>query len=344
MWSNLKHIGGFVIISSKTALSQLSLMAFIAFAAVATPPVCAKDGPAASLKPALPSKSAKWGWENARMTVAFLRQADNSYSTEQLSPPLNADTKLPIASLAKSMTAILILDALNKGELKTHQMIQIHPESRVLPDSKFSVVGLPKKWTEIPVHSALTQLLQISSNTMAMNLAIEVAGSSEEFVRRMNIRAREWGMNNTQFVNEHGLPIGDRKSEYTTASDMIILARHMLPYLDSLKSYTNAPLTDWVAPAPSKKPEKNHDKEKTTLIAEGALIKTATIDECQSLLSLLPHGNTVIADIQLCAPKYSRFKRALTSLQDAFTKIPNLLMMNANAAQKSSPPAPPSIE
>ena len=292
--------------------------------------------------------SKTWGWKNARMTVAFLRQADGSYLMRELSDPINPEKKLPIASLAKSMTAIVVLDEIKAGNLKPDQMIPIYPESKVLPDSKFAVVGLSKDWKEIPVHAALTQLLQLSSNTMAKNLAMAVAGSSEKFVSMMNAKATAWEMHDTHFVNEHGLPVGDRKSEHTTARNMIIFAEHMLPYLHVLKSYTNAPVTYWQPPPAPKKPETPYEKDKKTLIAEGALIKTATIDECQSLLTLFPTEDIIVADVQLCSPKYSRFKNALISLRAAFHKIPDMLISNANATsnvvEQSSPRAPPSID
>jgi D-alanyl-D-alanine carboxypeptidase len=247
------------------------------------------------------------------------------------------------------MTALIVLDEIKAGHLKPDQMIPIYPESKILPDSKFAVVGLSKDLKEIPVHAALTQLLQLSSNTMARNLAIAVAGSSEKFVSMMNAKANAWEMHDTHFENEHGLPVGDRKSEHTTAKDLTVLAGRMIPYLDTLKSYTYAPLTYWQLPTTNPKhPQKNSDKDKLALIDEGALIKTGTIDECQSLLTVLPVRDVVVVDVQLCAKKHSRFKNALVSLRNAFHKIPDMFISHANATpnvvKQSSPPAPPSID
>lgn len=287
----------------------------------------------------------KWSWDNGRMTIAFIPEGNGKYSVKELSDPVNPHTKLPIASLAKSMSAIIVLDAIKKGDLKPNQLIQIYPESRSLPDSKFAVNGLPKQWGHIPIHSALTQLLQISSNTMAMNLAIATAGSSEQFVMRMNEKAKAWGMMNTHFVNEHGLPVGDRKSEHTTAKDMIIMAERMIPFLEDLKKYTNAPLTYWQPPPEQKRSSKiSPDHDKLALISEGAILKTATINGCQSLLTIVPTNNVIVADVQLCAPKNSRFKSAITSLKAAFSKLTNEFIPVANSTPQSSPPAPPSIE
>ena len=281
------------------------------------------------------------------MTVAFFRQADGSYLKQEISKPLNPDTKLPIASLSKSMAATLILDAIKDGRLKPEQMIKIYPESKDLRDSDFSTKGLRKEWTEIPVHAALTQLLKLSSNPMAMNFAITLAGSSEKFVELMNARAKEWQMKNTNFMTEHGLPISDnkekRKLEYTTAGDMIIMAQHMLAYIDDLKTYTNAPLAYWEPPPPNpRNPKPKPDENKAQLIAEGAIIKTATITQCESLLTIHPEGNVIISDIQLCVRKYSRFRNALTTLRRAFGEIMSAPIPNAIAAPQSSPQGQPS--
>ena len=66
------------------------------------------------LKPIVISKSPQREWDSARMTVAFFRHTDGSYVTEEISKPLNPLTKLPIASLAKSMAAVIIFEAIEK--------------------------------------------------------------------------------------------------------------------------------------------------------------------------------------------------------------------------------------
>jgi|GEM_PF-5214393 len=287
-------------------------------------------------------------WDEARLTVIFSQNGDGHFTRQVLSDSKNVDTKLPIASLAKWMAAMVVFDAIEDGKLKPDQMIPILPESLSLNSSKFARVGLPKNIHEIPVKEALSQGLQLSSNIMIHNLAFAVAGSSEKFVELMNNKAKSWGMNNTHFVTEHGLPVGDRKSEFTTATDGSIWAEKTISHLDKFRAYINAPLQYWHVQEGENlnKPSAffHEESAKKELVNLGSIFKTGTIDGCRSLLSITEiEKEKFVVDVHLCAKPLTRFQTAVAGLKNLFTKFTKDIIPTANAAQQSLPPTPPSL-
>ncbi len=275
----------------------------------------------------------KWDWKTARLTAQFIK-TDDGHRTEILPDHKNITEKLPMASIAKLMTALVVFDAIDHQKLDPKQMINVSRASMCLNDNYFAVVGLPAGIKEISVSNAITHTLKKSSNTMAINLAIATAGSESAFVALMNAKAKEWGMNNTHFVNPHGLPEGDRKSEYTTAKDMLIMAEHVLAQFSRFKDYSHAPLKPWMLP------EKASDHPaKQQLSSLGAVFKTGTIKQCASLLTMVEIGDTRIVDIELCGGTQSRFQNALTVVKGGLKRFGEMVFTPAMAADK-----PPTIQ
>lgn len=123
-----------------------------------------------------------------------------------------ADLQLPMASTTKIMTALIIAEEANLDE------------SFTVPDEAVGVEGSSiylKKDEEIDVRDLLYGLMLRSGNDSAAALAIHHSGSIENFVKRMNERAKELGAQNTNFVNPSGLPDGNH---YTTARDLCTIA------------------------------------------------------------------------------------------------------------------------
>lgn len=144
----------------------------------------------------------------------------------------NQDERLPMASTTKMMTALLIIE--NHSDLS----------ARVTASQRAAEVGESSIWLTagetLTVHEMLTGLLVQSGNDAAMALAEFDAGSMEAFVEKMNKRAQELGMNNTHFVNPHGL---DDSQHYTSAADFARLGVEVMkhPVLrDIVKNYQAA--------------------------------------------------------------------------------------------------------
>lgn len=123
--------------------------------------------------------------------------------------------KLPGASTAKVMTALLVLE-----HLPMKQKVTI---SRNAAGQVPSKAGLTSG-TEYSVEDLLKAVLVASSNDAAVALAEAVAGSEKKFAYQMNLKARALGINDTFFVNATGLP-DETFKQYTTAYDLARLMR-----------------------------------------------------------------------------------------------------------------------
>ena len=139
---------------------------------------------------------------------------------------LNAHERRYPASITKVMTALLTLEAAERGELTLDQMITateaIHTD--MVPDGSTQNI---KTGETMSVKDVLCCLLIASANESANFLAITVAGDIPSFVALMNQRAAELGMKDTHFANPHGL---HRDDHYTTAWDLYLLAREAMTH------------------------------------------------------------------------------------------------------------------
>jgi serine-type D-Ala-D-Ala carboxypeptidase (penicillin-binding protein 5/6) len=124
------------------------------------------------------------------------------------------DRRLPIASLTKMMTALLIAERHRPGE-----RVAITPEALAYEGSG---VGVLPKGKEVRLESMLNGLLLVSGNDAAIALAQHDAGSVPRFVRRMNARARRLGLTCTRFTTPHGL---EDRGNHSCARDLAALAR-----------------------------------------------------------------------------------------------------------------------
>lgn len=128
----------------------------------------------------------------------------------------NADSKLPMASTTKIMTAIIIIEDCNLDDIIT------------VPDEAVGVEGSSiflKKDEKIDIRDLLYGLMMRSGNDSATALAIYHSGTVDDFVDKMNDKAREIGALSTNFKNPSGLP---DKEHYTTARDLCNIARYAM--------------------------------------------------------------------------------------------------------------------
>jgi D-alanyl-D-alanine carboxypeptidase (penicillin-binding protein 5/6) len=125
----------------------------------------------------------------------------------------NPQRTLPIASLTKIMTALLVVDGGRPNE-----PVRI---TQAALNYSGSGVGLLPKGRRVRLEALLNGLLIVSGNDAAIALAVHLAGSERAFVRRMNGRARELGLRCTRFASPHGLEAGNR----SCARDLAVLTR-----------------------------------------------------------------------------------------------------------------------
>lgn len=124
----------------------------------------------------------------------------------------NAESRTPVASTQKLVTALVVCQ---DGDLD--RIVEV---PREVYEVEPTVVGV-KPGEKYSRRQLLTSLLVKSGNDIAATLAIDNAGSVEAFAAKMNTYARYIGMEDSNFVNPHGLPA---EGQYSTARDIAIAA------------------------------------------------------------------------------------------------------------------------
>ncbi|MGM9618608.1 MAG: D-alanyl-D-alanine carboxypeptidase family protein [Oscillospiraceae bacterium] len=138
----------------------------------------------------------------------------------------NAEEKLYPASLTKVMTALLVFEAIDAGQLSLQQEITAPAAAFVGLSSDGSTANI-EAGEVLTVDDLLACMLINSANEAASILACAVGGTIADFVSRMNARAAELGCENTHFVNPTGLHDGDH---YTTAWDLYRITQAALAH------------------------------------------------------------------------------------------------------------------
>jgi D-alanyl-D-alanine carboxypeptidase (penicillin-binding protein 5/6) len=141
-----------------------------------------------------------------------------------------ADEKCAPASITKIMSLILIMEAIDKGNLTYDTILTCSDTAAQLGGSQI--------WLEpgetMSVHELLKAVTVVSANDATVLLAEAVAGSEESFVVMMNKKAKELGMNSTNFENSTGL---DSENHYSTAHDVALMSAELLKH-EKIKEYT----------------------------------------------------------------------------------------------------------
>ena len=146
-----------------------------------------------------------------------------------------ARDKVYPASITKVMTALLVLEAVDAGQLTLDTPITATAEALEVPEgSSTAKIQVGDTYT---VEQYLYCLLLPSGNEVAQILAIAVDGSVDAFVDRMNQRAEELGCEGTHFANPHGFHDPDH---YTTAYDIYLMAAAAMKY-DLFRTIVSTP-------------------------------------------------------------------------------------------------------
>lgn len=128
----------------------------------------------------------------------------------------NPDLRGAIASTTKIMTGLLVVEA---GDLDKIVTIE-------LSDTQCAPVRIGLKVGETYTRrQLLTAMMVKSSNDIAQALARDNAGSVQAFAAKMNERAKAMGLENTFFVNPHGLPSTTDQDPFSTARDLAVIAK-----------------------------------------------------------------------------------------------------------------------
>ena len=143
----------------------------------------------------------------------------------------NIHEQLRPASVTKVMTILLIMEEIDSGRLSL--------EDKITCSENVASMGGSQIWLdtkeELTVDEMLKAICVVSANDCTVAMAEHIAGSEEAFVQRMNQRAKELGMNDTNFVNCHGI---DADGHVTSSYDIALMSRELLVNHPKIMDYT----------------------------------------------------------------------------------------------------------
>ena len=137
----------------------------------------------------------------------------------------NADEALPPASVTKVMTILLVLEGIDEGKITIDDPVTVSAYATSMGGSQIYL----KENEVMSVSDLLKAVVVASANDAAVALAEHLYGTEEAFVARMNERAAELGMVNTNFCNTNGLDDTDT-GHLTSARDIAIMSREVLKH------------------------------------------------------------------------------------------------------------------
>lgn len=143
----------------------------------------------------------------------------------------NPHEKLRPASVTKIMSLLLIMEALDEGRISLDTQIPCSENAASMGGSQ---IWLDVR-EELTVNDMLKAICVVSANDCVMAMAEYLAGSESAFVEQMNKRAKELGMNDTTFMNCHGI---DTDGHFTSAYDIALMSQELMKNHPSITNYT----------------------------------------------------------------------------------------------------------
>ena len=134
------------------------------------------------------------------------------------------DLSIYPASMTKIMTSIIAFDLINRGELSLDEKFIISENAWRLSQSGYSSMFIMVN-DEVTVEELLKGIIIVSGNDACVALAEGIAGSEEEFAVMMTSKAKEIGMENTNFSNSSGINDPDN---YSTVRDILIMSKYLI--------------------------------------------------------------------------------------------------------------------
>ena len=153
----------------------------------------------------------------------------------------DADREIYPASMTKIMTSIIAFEMLKNGEINLDDKFLVSKKAWKLStagySSMFIMVG-----DQVSVENLLRGIIVASGNDACITLAEGIAGSEEEFALIMTSKAKEIGMNNTNFSNSSGINDPDN---YSTLKDILIMSNYLIKHFPDYYRYFSEEEFTW---------------------------------------------------------------------------------------------------
>ncbi len=145
------------------------------------------------------------------------------FSTGKVLFAENEHEHLPIASVTKVMSTLLVAEAIDSGRISIDDTVTVSEYAASMGGSQIFL----EAGETMSVRDLLKSLIVVSANDATVALGEYICGSEAAFVQAMNERARELGCENTNFVNTNGLPADDH---YSCALDIALITRELMKH------------------------------------------------------------------------------------------------------------------
>ncbi|MDQ6418295.1 D-alanyl-D-alanine carboxypeptidase family protein [Paenibacillus sp. LHD-117] len=140
----------------------------------------------------------------------------------------NSHDQLPPASITKIMTLLLIMEALDNGQLKLTDKVSTSEYAASMGGSQIFL----EQGEEMSAEDMIKGIALASGNDASVAMAEKLAGTEAQFVAMMNAKAQELGMKDTRFANPNGLPV---QGHYSSAHDIAVMSRELLKHSEVTK-------------------------------------------------------------------------------------------------------------
>ncbi len=163
--------------------------------------------------------------ENAKSAILI------EQSTGQILFEKNSHEKIAPASMTKMMSLLLIMEKIDAGKIKLNDEVTVSKNASSMGGSQI----LLEENEKMKVEDLLKGIAIASGNDAVVAMAEFIAGTEDNFVKMMNNKAKELGLNDTNFKNCHGL---DEANHYSSAYDMAMIAKELLKH-EKILNYTS---------------------------------------------------------------------------------------------------------
>ena len=236
----------------------------------------------------------------------------------------NSHEKRPCASVTKVMTLLLIMEAIEEGKITYEEM--------VTSSQRASSMGGSDIWLEegeqMSVDDMVKAIVVASANDASVAMAEHICGTEEEFINKMNQRAKELGMNDTTFKNCYGL---DEDGHLTSAYDVAIMSAELIKH-EKIFDYTSI----WMDSLRNGKTQIVNTNKLLKTYKGITGLKTGTTNEagCCMSASATRDGLSLIAVVLGCKTGTERFKDCATLLDYGFANYKYQLLSSPDEISK----------
>ena len=157
----------------------------------------------------------------------------------------NSHDKLPPASVTKVMTMLLIMEAVDRGQISLNDKVTISERAASMGGSQMYM----EPGEQHDLETLMKGIAICSANDGCVAAAEYLSGSVEIFVEEMNKKAAKLGMKDTNFVNTNGLPVANH---YTSAYDIAVMSKELLKHKKT-QDWFNTWMTNITVGLPGKK-------------------------------------------------------------------------------------------